>query len=151
MARPVRWPPVPREKTFLERIAERGGARKPYETTTEEDVYALMESVRRHLARLLNARHEMSQALPDYGLPALIDLPVDIEGYVHSVQEAIRTAIEKYEPRLRRVRVTREDTEERNIQRLVFRIEAVLKGAVDEYRVGYRTAVRGDGQFDVSD
>jgi len=142
---------VPREQTFLERIAERGGARKPYEPTTEEDVYALMESVRRHLARLLNARYEMSQALPDYGLPALIDLPVDIEGYVHSVQEAIRTAIEKYEPRLRRVRVTREDTEERNIQRLVFRIEAVLRGSADEYRVGYRTAVRGDGQFDVSD
>ena len=97
-----------REQTLLERIADRAsGARRRYEPTVTEDVEALMESVRRHLTRLLNSRHGMSECLPDYGVPALSDLIVGVGDYVQTVQEALQSSIENYEPRLRRVRVSR--------------------------------------------
>lgn len=111
-----------------------------------------MESVRRQLRRLLNARHGMSQALPDYGLPALTDLTVGSGDYVQTVQEAIRVAVEKYEPRLRRVRVsaaTSGDDDDRRT--LAFRIDAVLVSESGEHRVWYQTALAGSQEFEVSE
>ena len=138
-----------REKTLLERIADRGGSiRRRSEPTATEDVDALMESVRRNLTRILNARHGMSECLPDYGLPALADLTVGIGDHVRTMQNALHTAIEKYEPRLRHVRVTRavDDDEGRT---LAFRVDAVLMGRSGEHRVWYQTSLGGNGQFDV--
>ena len=140
-----------RERMLLDRIAAgEGRGRDRYEPSTTEDVEALMDSVRRHLARLLNARHELSEAMPDYGLPALTDLTVEGGDYVQLIQDAVRVAIEKYEPRLRRVRVTRVVDEDAR-QTLSFRVDAVLVGQTGEHRVCYETAVTGSGQFDVSE
>ena len=106
-----------RERMLLDRIAAggaRGGGR--YEPSTREDLDALMDSVRRQLARLLNARHGFSEAVPDYGLPALTDLTVGSGDHVRRIRDAIRVAIEKYEPRLRRVRgVQMTDEDERQL------------------------------------
>ena len=138
-----------REQMLLDRIASGGRAvdGRP-ESSTVEDVEALVASVRRNLVRLLNARHGFSQALPDYGLPALTDLTVGSADYVAVIQEAVRTAIEKYEPRLRRVRVSRVVDEEAK-QKLSFRIDAVLIGRSGEHRVCYETELAGSGQFSV--
>ena len=96
-----------RERTLLERIAAAGGpTRQSVAASATEDVQALIESVRRHLRRLLNSRHGLSEALPDYGLPAMTDLTVGSRDYAQALQEAVRKAVEKYEPRLRRVQVT---------------------------------------------
>jgi len=138
-----------REQTLLERIAAVGSRRGGYnEPSATEDVAALMSSVRRHLQRLLNAR--LSEAMPDYGLPALTDLTIGSGDYVHAIQEAVRVAIEKYEPRLRRVRVSRV-VEEDAPHTLSFRVEATLVGRTGEHRVYYETTVSGGGQFDVLD
>lgn len=138
-----------REQTFLERLAKRERFER-FATNTNEDLHALMESVRRHLDRLLNARHGMSQAQGDYGLPAMVDLLAGSGDHIQVVSEAIRTAIEKYEPRLRRVRVICErDSESPRAQTLGFRIEATLVGRTQEHRVWYETALRGDGAFEV--
>lgn len=109
-----------------------------------------MSSVRRHLGRLLNARHGLSEAMPDYGLPALTDLTIGSGDYIHAIQEAIRVAIEKYEPRLRRARVTR-IVDEGAPHSLSFRVEATLVGRSGEHRVCYETTVSGSGRFDVLD
>ena len=141
-----------REKTLLERIRtchERRRSR--YEPTATEDLDALMESVREHLARLLNARHGMSEGMPDYGLPALTDLTIGSGDYIESVQEAIRVAIEKYEPRLHRVRVSRVVDEEEPRHTLAFRIDAVLASQSGEHRVWYQTEVSGSGEYEVSE
>ena len=139
------------ERTFLERIAEAGNQRRgTIEPSGTENVEALMESVRRHLGRLLNARHGLSEAMPDYGLPALTDLTVGSGDYVQAIQEAIRVAIKKYEPRLQRVRVKRvvkEDTP----HTLSFRIDARLMGRTRGYDIFYETSLAGGGQFEVSD
>lgn len=139
-----------REQTLLERIASRGGYRSSrYEPSATEDVDALMDSVRHNLARLLNARHGMSEALPDYGLPALNDLTVGSGDYVSRVEKAIRVAVDKYEPRLRRVRVS--PVVDENHQTLAFRVDAVLIGQSGEHRVWYETVVTGNGEFEVSE
>lgn len=140
------------EKTFLRRLAGMGKspAGRRHEPTTVENVEELKESVRQHLARLLNARHGMSSAAPDYGLPSLVDLITSTGEHVGTMQRAIRETIEKYEPRLRRVRVscTGEDAP---MQPLAFRVDAVLIGRHREYEVGYVTAVTKNGMFDVAD
>jgi type VI secretion system protein len=140
---------VLREGTLLQRLSKAGGRRSGrVQPTAAEDVEALMESVRQHLTRLLNSRHGMCECLPDYGLPALNDLTVGKADHVRAVEEALRTTIEKYEPRLRRVKVTR-ITEEDHGRSLSFRVEATLVGKSGEHRVWYETAVRGHGEFDV--
>lgn len=142
-----------RERSLLERIAlgeER--ARDPYARAKGEDLDALIESVRHHLIRLLNARHGMSEALPDYGIPALTDLVVGSRDYLTTVQEAIRITIEKYEPRLHRVRVSLVgDDEGSHARTLAFRVDAILKSQSGEHRVWYQTEVAGSGEFSVSE
>ena len=140
-----------RERMLLDRIAEMGDrGHDRSEPSVVEDVEELMESVRRHLGRLLNARHGMSEAIPDYGLPALSDLTIGSGDHVQRVQDAIRVAIEKYEPRLRRVRVSAA-VDEDSPQTLSFRVDAVLTGQLGEHRVCYETLVTGNGQFEVSE
>jgi len=136
-----------RELTLLERIAEYG--KGPGAATAEEDVEALMESVRRQLVKLLNARQGMSEAQPDYGLPAMSDLIVGRGEHVRKMQEAIQATIEKYEPRLRGVRVAA-IVGETSRQTVAFRVEGVLIGRSGEHRVWYETSISGNGQFDVS-
>jgi type VI secretion system protein len=142
---------VAREQSLLDRIGTvaRDRAQGRYAATTGEDAEALMESVQRNLTRLLNSRHGMSEAAPDYGLPALMDMVAESPEYVRTVQEAIRNTIEKYEPRLRRVRITHQ-ADEGDKRTLVFRVEAVMVGRSGEHRVWYQTAISPTGQFQVT-
>ncbi len=139
------------EDTLLSRITT-GEIRRPGApgASAAEDVELLMGSVQRHLIRLLNSRHDLAQAAPDYGLPALSDLVMGGPGYVDRVRKAILVAVQKYEPRLRRIRVERANDDE-DSQRLTFRVEGVLIGRSGEHRVFYETSIAGSGQFDVSD
>ncbi len=138
-----------REQSLLQRIARRDQVVPPRgQASAGEDVEALMESVRRHLARLINSRHGMNECLPDYGLPALTDLTVGVGDHVQIMQDAVQTAIQKYEPRLRRVRVSRVMDEDEG-RSLAFRVDAVLVGKSGEHRVWYETSMSGEGQFDV--
>jgi type VI secretion system protein len=142
---------VSREQTLLERMAASTADRTQsrYAPTAQEDLGALVESVRRQLVRLLNSRQGMSEAAPDYGLPALADLMAGRDDYIQMVQEAIRTTIETYEPRLRRVRVTHR-AEEGTRQTLFFRVDAVLVGRSGEHRVWYETSFTPNGNLDVA-
>jgi type VI secretion system lysozyme-like protein len=142
-----------REQTLLERIASGGHrSRGRVQPTQSEDPEALMESVRRNLWKLLRSRHGMCEAQPDYGLPAFTDLIVSGGSeYLAVTQEAIRLAIEKFEPRLQRVRVSRVIDAESDQRTLAFRIDAVLVGHSGEHRVWYQSSLAGDGQFEVTE
>ena len=143
-----------RELSLLERIARIDEvSRSRHQATAEEDIDAVMESVRGHLAQLLNARHGMCEALPDYGIPALSDLLMGSGDHARLMQDAIRLTVEQHEPRLRRVRVTQitDDEETAEKRKIAFRIDAVLVADSGEHRVWYQTEVTGTGEFDVSD
>ncbi|MBI4716422.1 MAG: type VI secretion system baseplate subunit TssE [Planctomycetes bacterium] len=141
---------MPRERTLLERIARREGGETRRDGSTAEDLNALMDSVRNNITHVLNSRQGMSECVPDYGLPAMSDMVAGHEDYVRQVQDAVRLAVEKYEPRLRRVRVSRLSDEE-HAHTLAFRIDAVLPSRSGEHRVWYQTEITGAGQFFVYD
>ena len=140
-----------RERMLLDRIRAAETEAQPTwgEARAGEDLERLMESVRRNLGRLLNARHGMSETVPDYGLPAVADLLVSGTDYLRQVQEAIRVAIEKYEPRLRQVRVAHRPDEGHG-HRPIFRIDAVLIGRSGEHRVWYEAALSPGGELEVA-
>ncbi len=139
-----------REKMLLDRIAslQDDGDRGRYDATVTEDLESLMESVRRNLTRLLNARQGMAEGLSDYGLPAMSDVLSGSDKYIRRVQDAVRTTIERYEPRLRNVRVTHQ-TAEGTLQTLVFRVDAVIVSESGQHRVWYETSFAPNGRFDV--
>ena len=136
--------------TRLERGTESGRARQ--DATTVENLDALMASVRFNLTNILNSRHNMSEALPDYGLPALSDFTMSNRNYIVVLQEAIRGAISKFEPRLDRVKVSFHEPDPGKPQRLEFRVDAVLIGrAGQQHRVFYETSLGGNGEFEVKE
>ena len=134
---------------LLARIAESEGVgRSTRGPSAVADVNVLIESVRTHLRRLLNSRHGMCECDADYGLPAISDLSADVGDYVQTMQDAIQTTVEQYEPRLRRVRVTRMVDEDAR-RSLTFRVEGVMVGKLGGHRVYYETSLGSGGQFDV--
>ncbi len=138
-----------REHSLLERVARAEAAGARTGPAAGEDIDRLLASVQGNLTRLLNARHGMCAAVPDYGLPALSDLRAGRDINLRALEDAIRVCIEKYEPRLRRVRVSlRSDAGDVNTP--VFRIEAILVGRGGEHGVWYETAVDPVGKLRVS-
>lgn len=73
------------------------------EATPEEDHLAL--SVMSNLNYLFKTRRGALEHLPDYGLPDITEIYRDIPDSVLKLRQSIKQAIERYEPRLRRVRV----------------------------------------------
>jgi type VI secretion system protein len=89
-----------RERTLLERIAEPDtGGRLALDTNR------LRRSVLAHLRRLLNARHGHAPAQPDYGIPDLNEFMFSMPESITPMQKAIQKSIEKYEPRLTKIKV----------------------------------------------
>jgi len=93
----------------------------------------------------------MSEAQPDYGLPVLSDVLHGSGDHVSVVERAIRTTIEKYEPRLRRVRITRAVEEGATEPWLAFRVDALLVASDGEHKVWYQTNLTSTGCFEVTD
>ena len=96
------------ERTLFERIL------KPDERvarTAHERKQAMSDSVVRHMAFLLNSRQGCCLTLSDYGMPDL-DCTGTKSEMRYELERAIRDTIAHYEPRLRRIRVTMEESEE---------------------------------------
>lgn len=92
-----------RYRTLLERLAdpEREGRR-----TLGEDTQTAVGSVMRNLRKLLNTRRGQALIQPDYGLPDITDCVENAPEALDRVSRAIKSTIEMFEPRLRRVRIT---------------------------------------------
>lgn len=72
---------------------------------TERVVADPTSAIVEHLEILLNARVGESATVPDFGLPDLTDLVRQIPEGTHKVENSIRDAILKFEPRLLKVKV----------------------------------------------
>lgn len=84
-------------------------------------------SVIDNLNRLLNSRQGTIAHMPDYGLPNLGEIYRDAPETIELFRAAIRETVEKYEPRMRRVRVTHEPSDP-HAGRLVFLLTGELVG-----------------------
>lgn len=80
-----------------------------------------------HLNRMFNTREGSITHLKDYGLPDISEIYRKMPHGIEELQEAIKRSVEKYEPRMHRVKVIpREGAGEKF--KLVFIISGELKG-----------------------
>ena len=80
-----------------------------------------------HLNRLFNTREGSLTHLKDYGLPDISEIYRKMPHGIEELQEAIKRAVEAYEPRMQRVKVVPRDAEGDKFK-LVFIISGELKG-----------------------
>lgn len=95
----------------------------------------LVLSILGNLNRLFNTRQGSIGHLPDLGLPDITEIYRDIPDSIGKLRRAIAEAVERYEPRLRRVQVQPLEKEE-GTSRLTFLLTAEL---LDRQRVRFQT------------
>jgi len=65
----------------------------------------LIESVTQYLGKMMNSRHGCTQIQSDFGIPDLNKFMYSFPESLPMMRSAIQLAVEKYEPRLKSVRV----------------------------------------------
>ena len=136
------------ERTLFERILD-PELRQP--RTARERRELMSHSVIHHLSRLLNSREGCCLTVQDFGMPDVENKSGSRKELQHDMEMALRNTISRYEPRLRRVVVKMEETEE---ERLVpkFTITAELIPA-DSFtkEVAFTTIVDPSGKIRIDE
>ena len=132
------------DRSLLERIDEPEDPGR----RLSADPARMSESIARHLTRMLNVRQGNCAALPDYGMPDFNDLIGQFPDGLNQIRRAIRASIERYEPRLRRVKV-KHVYDEADPLDLRFRITAAMVLDGREEAVSFETLIGESGQVQV--
>jgi len=137
-----------REERLLERVrnGERDLSRRGV-----EDPQRISDSVLEHLRRILNTRQGCVPIADDYGVPEFTEyLHLGAEAY-RELEKVLRTTIQKYEPRLKGVRVSFIPEEEDRLA-LHLQFQVVAKLASDpRLQVQFQTSIDGNGQVRMKD
>lgn len=102
-------------------------------------------SVLTNLRFLFSTRQGGLAHLPDYGLPDIVEVYRDMPNSVEPLRRALLQAVERYEPRLRRVRIEHRATD-RHAMRLVFLVAGELDSGE---RVQFQTTFSSHDQVRV--
>ena len=105
-----------------------------------------LRSILGNLGRLFNTRQGSLAHAPDFGLPDITDISRDRPERVDALRRAIRDAVQRYEPRLQRVRVEMEAGGRAPPSKLVFLLVAEM---APQGRVEFQTTIRSDEPVDV--
>ncbi len=137
-----------REERLLERV--RNWERDPSRRGAE-DPQRISDSVLEHLRRILNTRQGCVPIADDYGVPEFTEyLHLGAEVY-RELEKVLRTTIQKYEPRLKGVRVSFLPEEEGRLAlQLQFHVVAKLTGD-PRLQVQFETSIDGNGQVRLKD
>lgn len=100
------------ERTLFERILD---PERKIPRSSRERKELLCESILKHLQRLLNSREGCCLTLTDYGMPDIESRAGSKIELAHELETALRNTIQRYEPRLRRVVVKMEPSEEEKL------------------------------------
>ena len=133
------------ERSLLERLDRAGGTVQGEGRRLRVNSDREAQSVLEHLQRMLNVRQGNAPALPRYGMPDFNDLATRFPEAIVELQRAIKTSIEYYEPRLRKVRIQHvpEDDDPLSVR---FEITAQLITGEDDPAVRFETAVDTSGR-----
>ena len=104
-----------------------------------------LRSILGNLGRLFNTRRGTLAHVPEFGLPDLSDVSRAAPAEVERVRRAIRESVERFEPRLRRVRVDR-DMSDPSSPYLVFLLSAEIELLG---KVQFQTTIRADDLIEV--
>lgn len=132
------------EERLLERI--RLWKKEPFRRGKVEP-RRIIDSVLRHLRRILNTKQGNVLIAEDYGVPDFSDFLNAWPDSLRDIERIIRAAIQKYEPRLTGVRVSFIPQEEDPLS-LRFQITARL-AADTKTQVFIETIVDADGQVQI--
>jgi type VI secretion system protein len=114
-----------------------------------DDPQEKLRSAIRNLQNLFNAWAGHAPAQMDLGLPPPSEIAHGYPQSIPLVIKAIRTCIEKYEPRLTDVRVMHVESEEAVLQ-LRFKVDAKLVTGTHTEHVSFDTLVKPQGHVSLS-
>jgi type VI secretion system protein len=134
-----------REERLLERI--RSWEQKP-ERRAREDPTKMVDSVLDHLRRILNTKRGCVPIAEDYGVPDFIDLLHSYPESIREIERSIRRVIDKYEPRLKTIRVSFVPQDE-DIFSARFQIVAKLATEDEQIPVLFESLVDADGRVKI--
>jgi type VI secretion system protein len=86
-----------------------------------------MVSIMDHLNRLFNTREGSLPHLKDYGIPDISEIYRKMPYGMEELQQAVKRTIEKYEPRLHKIKVVPKETDPKEFK-LVFILTGELRG-----------------------
>ncbi len=136
-----------RPRTLLERFKD-PRTNEPLNATQNLD--ALIESIISNLTRMLNTRQGGPLIQPeDYGMVDITDISTRFPDSIADVQKAIKTTIEKYEPRLKNIQVEHMG-EGTDLQTLKFKITAQLADRKGRESVYFETIVDPTGEVQLN-
>lgn len=134
-----------REERLLERIQN---VELHPDRREGNDPIRQVQSVLRHLQRILNTRQGSVPIAEDFGMPDFTDLPGSFStGATHDMERILKQVINTYEPRLRKVRIVFQ-TQQDDILSLRFKVEAELNRE-DGPPVTFETVIDGSGKITV--
>lgn len=134
-----------REERLIERI--RSWNKAP-DRRGGPDPKRMIDSIVRHLERMLNTRRGSAQIGEDYGIPDVTDLTSGLPDTLRDLERMIRNMIQKYEPRLTAVRIKFIPQDE-NMLAVSFQIVArlILEGEKDP--VVFESVMDSDGKVTI--
>src|SRR5476651_699557 len=130
---------ITQSRSLFERL-ESGVVRSPQD--------CVVESVARHLAKMLSTRVGSVQTLPDYGLPDLNDMHLSLHDSLSQARFLIERFIQVYEPRLKDVRV-KPVPQDRDPLVLAFSIEGAMEIDGLTQAVAFRASLAHGAQVEV--
>jgi type VI secretion system protein len=133
-----------KEERLLDRI--RSWEKRPI-LRNREDPRRVTDSVLRHLQRLLNTKEGNVPIAEDYGVPDFTDFLHSYTDSVREMERTLRLVIQKYEPRLKAVRVSFVPQDESALS-LSFQITARLS-TEEKTQVLFETRVDSEGKIEV--
>jgi type VI secretion system protein len=108
----------------------------------------MVGSIIRHLERILNTRRGSAQIGEDYGIPDVTDLRSGLPESLRDLERMIRNTIQKYEPRLKAVRV-RFISQDEDMLAVSFQIVARLILEEEKDPVVFESFMDSDGKVTI--
>jgi type VI secretion system protein len=132
-----------REERLLERIKV---WEKEPERRSKEDPRRTIDSILRHLQRILNTKRGNVPIAEDYGVPDFTDLLRSYPDLVRDFERSIKQTIQKYEPRLSGVRLNLIPPDE---DVLSLRFQIVAKLTINQENLFIETVLDSDGKMSI--
>ena len=136
---------VKSERSLLERLVSPPAASF---RRSGVDLQRLSDSIILHLRRMMNCRHGFTPAAPDYGLPDLNECFFAFPDSMTYLKQSIQTSIEKYEPRLSRVRLKFVEDPDNPLE-IRFEIQARLETEEESVTFAFTTKLGSAGGIQV--
>lgn len=113
-----------------------------------KDPKRVIDSVLKHLQRILNTRQGNVPIGEDYGLPDFTYFLRAYPDFIREIERSIRETIQKYEPRLKAIQVNSIPNDE-DVLSLRFQIIARLATDEDKGSVLFESILGSDGKMSV--